>query len=435
MRRVLALGSFCLLVLGASANGQEPRSADFPPDFGQRAMDHIAALVESAPRRAGSSAERDAAAYIKDQFETLGLVVGVEPFEFETFVIKQARLSACGAEASAAMVGFDPYRGELSFEGRLVFVRPDVGGSELGTLPLADALVVTADPAPFFALMFGRPRAVVYLDAKDYESVAASPCSLGTLHVIGEPAKGLSANLVATVGSVDPLAAEIVISAHYDSYRLSPGADDNASGVGVLTELARYFAARGIPPGLRLRFVAFGAEELGVLGSRCYLDAHREELGRCALLVNLDQVGGPGRPHVEMTGGVSGLPDTTVVNRFPADLRSRAWEAMDGRWRLLDPRVVERFMVSNRPPWLKDLIAESAAAIRCEIVPMGNMGGDQQVFTQAGVVATSIGTSGNTYHSPADTLGQVVPEQLAVVGRLAAEITLGAMERALQEDP
>jgi len=113
-------------------------------------------------------------------------------------------------------------------------------------------------------------------------------------------------------------------------------------------------------------------------------------------------------PYVEMTGGVSGLQDTTVENRFPADLRNRAWEAMDGRWRLVDPRVVERFMVSNRPPWLVDLITESAAAIPCELIPTGNMGGDQQVFTQAGIVATSIGSSGNIHHSQADTTDRLL---------------------------
>jgi hypothetical protein len=231
------------------------------------------------------------------------------------------------------------------------------------------------------------------------------------------------------VGSGDRRAREIVIAAHYDSYRDSPGADDNGSGIGVLLELARYFVARGVPSGVRIRFVAFGAEELGVLNSRAYLDAHQEELTTCVLLVNLDQVGGPNGPYVEMTGGVSGVVDTLVENHFPSAVRNRAWEEMDGRWKLLDPRVVELFSVSNRPAWLRDLIAASAAAIDCEVIPTGNMGGDQQVFTQAGIVATSIGTSGNTYHGPEDLPAQVVLDQLGTVGHLAAEIVCRAMDK------
>jgi len=434
LNRYVALAVVCLGILGETARSQETQIPQWPGNFGGRAMDHVEALVRLGPRVAGSSGEREAVAYIRDRFDEMGLAVRVEPFEFETFVVKKATVSVLATEVSPKMIGFNPYRGKLTLEGRPVFVRPDVGGGDLGKLQLADGLVITADPAPFFQLMFGRPRAIIYLEPKDYDLLAARPCSLVTLRVDGDILKQVSANVVGTLGSDNPGAHEVVVSAHYDSHRQSPGADDNASGVGVLIELARYFAARGIPSGLRLRFVAFGAEELGVIGSRCYLDAHRDVLARCVLLVNLDQVGGPKGPYVEMTGGVSGVQDTTVDNRFPADLRNCAWEAVDGRWRLVDPRVVERFMVSNRPPWLVDLIAESAAAISCELIPTGNMGGDQQVFTQAGIVATSIGSSGNIYHSQADSTGKVVVDQMTVAGRLAAEITVRVMERHISTE-
>jgi hypothetical protein len=62
-----------------------------------------------------------------------------------------------------------------------------------------------------------------------------------------------------------------------------------------------------------------------------------------------------------------------------------------------------------------------------------NMGGDQQVFTQAGIVATSIGTSGNIYHGPGDLPRQVVSDQLGVVGHLAAEIACRTIEMQAQE--
>jgi len=434
MNRYATLAGVCLIILSDPASGHEARTQGFPSSFGQRAMDHVKALVRLGPRPAGSSAERDAAAYIRERFNEMGLPAKIEPLEFETFVVSTATVSVGTAEASPSMIGFNPYQGNLTLEGRPVLVRPDVGSGDLGGLQLTDGLVITADPAPFFGLMFGRPRAIIYLEPRDYKSLAASPCSLATLRVVGNARKHVSANVVATVGSTDPDAEEIVVSTHYDSYRQSPGADDNGSGTGVLIELARYFAKRKVDPHLRLRFVAFGAEELGVVGSRSYLNAHREELARCALLINLDQVGGPKGPYVEMTGGVSGVQDTTVENRFPADLQNRAWEAMDGQWRLVDPRIVELFMVSNRPPWLKELIAESAAATHCELIPTGNMGGDQQVFTQAGIVATSIGTSGNTHHNSEDTQGQVVAGQMAIAGRLAAEIALRVMEKPFRAD-
>lgn len=64
----------------------------------------------------------------------------------------------------------------------------------------------------------------------------------------------------------------LLIGAHYDSVPGSPGADDNATGVAVLLELARAFA--GQPGKSPLRLVAFDLEELGFVGSRHY------EIGR-----------------------------------------------------------------------------------------------------------------------------------------------------------
>jgi len=434
MRRHIGLALVCLASTGASAIAQEPGvPAGFPGDFARRAAGHVASLARLGPRLAGSAGERDAAGYVRDRLAALGLDVRIEPFEFEAFVVERAELTLCGARVGPRVVGFNPYQGDLSYDSEPMFVRPDISGDELGRLDLRGRLVVTADPAPYFVLMFARPRAIAYLDAEEYAAVATRRCAVGRLQVMGTLERYASANVVGSLGSRDRDAREIIISAHYDSYRRSPGADDNASGVGVLIELARYLAAADGEPGLRVKFVAFGAEEMGVVGSRAYLDAHREEVRRCELLLNLDQVGGPRGPYVEMTGGVTGLPDSTGTNRFPSYLRNRALEGMDGRWRLVDQSVLGLLAVSNRPPWLVDLIAGSAAALGHEVVPTGSLGSDQLVFTQAGVVATGIGTSGNVYHGPQDVPGQVVADQLGVVGRLAATIVRGAMERHRRE--
>jgi hypothetical protein len=51
----------------------------------------------------------------------------------------------------------------------------------------------------------------------------------------------------------------IIVTAHYDSDRHTPGADDNASGVAALIELAKRFASRPLP--MPVRFVAVSTEE------------------------------------------------------------------------------------------------------------------------------------------------------------------------------
>ncbi|MEM9977247.1 MAG: M28 family peptidase [Cyanobacteria bacterium P01_D01_bin.2] len=63
----------------------------------------------------------------------------------------------------------------------------------------------------------------------------------------------------------------VVIGAHYDTVPGSPGADDNATGVAVLLELARQFFYQ--PARRPVRLVAFDLEEYGLLGSHAYVSA------------------------------------------------------------------------------------------------------------------------------------------------------------------
>jgi aminopeptidase YwaD len=72
-----------------------------------------------------------------------------------------------------------------------------------------------------------------------------------------------------------------------------PGANDNGSGSAVVLELARELAQRSpLERPLAVRFVLFGAEELGLFGSRYYVQ-HLAEAERLAILgdINLDMVG------------------------------------------------------------------------------------------------------------------------------------------------
>ncbi|WP_392534874.1 M28 family peptidase [Nostoc sp. C117] len=61
----------------------------------------------------------------------------------------------------------------------------------------------------------------------------------------------------------------ILVGAHYDTVAFSPGADDNASGVAVVLEVARLFGSRPTPRTLQLAF--FDKEEAGLLGSQAFV--------------------------------------------------------------------------------------------------------------------------------------------------------------------
>ena len=102
------------------------------------------------------------------------------------------------------------------------------------------------------------------------------------------------ANLeVSRMGSVRPDEV-LLLGAHYDSVRGSPGANDNGSGVAALLELSRLFA--GIAPAMTVRFVAFVNEEPPFFfsrhqGSMVYAKSARRRSDDIRLMIALETIG------------------------------------------------------------------------------------------------------------------------------------------------
>ena len=97
------------------------------------------------------------------------------------------------------------------------------------------------------------------------------------------------------IGSVSGLKKKsIIISAHYDHLGMMgkaifPGANDNASGVAMMLSLANYFSDKS--PKYNLVFIAFGAEEAGILGSKYYVENPLFPLDDIKFVLNLDIMG------------------------------------------------------------------------------------------------------------------------------------------------
>ena len=82
---------------------------------------------------------------------------------------------------------------------------------------------------------------------------------------------------------------EVILSAHMDSVVGAPGANDNASGIGLMLELARVF--KGYNTDKDLKFIAFGSEERGLLGASYYVDQlTQEERDNIEAVFNPDMV-------------------------------------------------------------------------------------------------------------------------------------------------
>ncbi len=108
-------------------------------------------------------------------------------------------------------------------------------------------------------------------------------------HTVGWQSKtyeNLILNLGKQEGGQPP---PILIGAHYDTVPGSPGADDNATGVAVLLELARYFSKE--IPRHPLRLVAFDLEEYGWGGSLPYAAFLKESGEKLRLMLSLESLG------------------------------------------------------------------------------------------------------------------------------------------------
>ncbi|WGV25381.1 M20/M25/M40 family metallo-hydrolase [Halotia branconii] len=95
-------------------------------------------------------------------------------------------------------------------------------------------------------------------------------------------------NIFAERQGTDKAAGAILVAAHYDTVAFSPGADDNASGVAVVLEVARLFGSLSTPRTLQLTF--FDQEETGLLGSKAFV-TKTARLQKLRGVIVMDMVG------------------------------------------------------------------------------------------------------------------------------------------------
>ena len=123
-----------------------------------------------------------------------------------------------------------------------------------------------------------------------------------TLKVEIRERRGDGYNVGGRIPGTEPRGEAVVVGAHYDHLgwggpsSLAPGkrqihhgADDNASGVSGVLEIARDLLAS--PPRRDVLVLAFGAEEMGLIGSRTFVDEHGSKAPRLTAMVNLDMIG------------------------------------------------------------------------------------------------------------------------------------------------
>ncbi|SFQ25243.1 VanZ family protein [Hymenobacter arizonensis] len=185
-------------------------------------------------------------------------------------------------------------------------------------------------------------------------------------------------NLAAVIRGTAQPDSFLVVTAHYDHLgRMGkdvyfPGANDNASGVALLLELAAHYARPENRPACSVAFLLFGAEEAGLVGSRYFVAKPLVPLQRIKFLVNLDLLG-------------TGEQGATVVNG-----------------RLLEAPYQRLVALNDAHRYLPQLAPRGRAA-----------NSDHFPFSEAGVPAFFLYTRGGStaYHDVNDR-----PEALSLAG-------------------
>jgi aminopeptidase N len=399
----------------------------------------FAPVVAEALKTYGASLDATGLRAINTIYEAAGrsLVSAVRhPYNPDSVVIYVSASSEAAANALARKL---PHYGKYSW---LVFasdeaVNEATGEWPVGDTPLARNLTPQGRPiklAPRKALAEVRPQfdivrmkadvewlaaperegrgagsrgldAAANYIAERFERLGLSPLTTGVrgddryfqyFNMTGETGEPLRArNVIGVLPGTNPAfnGQALILSAHYDHLgfgwpdaragargQLHPGADDNASGVAVMLELARLMANE--KPERSVIFAAFAGEEAGLLGARHYVSVARTS----------------GAPFA-LSGHIANLNLDTVG-------------------RLADGKVTIFGTGSARELPFIFMGAGATTGVPVQTVAQGIDASDNTAFVEAGIPAAQLfGSVASDYHRPSDTADKI---DHAGLGKVAA---------------
>lgn len=314
-----------------------------------------------------------AADYLLREFARLGLIPisdnYLQPFSLEvnTFDSVYLRLNK-----KVLLPGTDYMLHPLSAHGKAQKLKPGKGlvlaedGKQPKTMGKNARLILeTTDQK--FTWSVGRDQwPLAYVEVRK----AALPAKIkrADFYFSGSYKPHTVANVAGMVRGKKQPDSIIVVCAHYDHLGrmgsvLFPGANDNASGTALLLDMARHYSQPQTQPDYSLLFIAFAAEEAGLVGSNYFVSNPLVPLKNIGLVLNLDL----------MAGGSDGI---MVVN---GEQQNKAYQLLDS--------------VNTTGKYLKNVQKRANAA-----------NSDHYPFTQKGVPAIFVYTLGDVtaYHDPND---------------------------------
>jgi aminopeptidase YwaD len=292
--------------------------------------EHVNFLADQiGPRIFGTESEKKTAKYVASKFEEYEVETSIETFRVSGFIPKETKLEIIKPIqrkincVPLMYSGITPPDGTI---GQLTCINVETS-AKLRYKDIANKIVLIRAPRDHLltyretaskVAKFGAAGLIFYSregSATSFSLDPNEPSRIPSISISSEEGQNLlmqlaercevvvklqvtaetnsveSCNIIGSIkGSTLPH-QKIVLSAHLDSVINSPGANDNASGVAAVLELARVMAKK--KPKRTIEFIAFGAEEPYpyYFGSWSYVQKHKTELTNIISVLNFDMVG------------------------------------------------------------------------------------------------------------------------------------------------
>ena len=181
--------------------------------------------------------------------------------------------------------------------------------------------------APISATLFGaRTRIPVLVISSGVGSELSALAQLGLVRVHLQlsvaTTRARAANVVADLPGRQ--SGVILLGAHLDSVANGPGINDNGSGSAAVLEIARQARRLHVRPKHGLRFAFWGAEELGLVGSRSYAQSlSARDRRRILGVINLDMIGSPNSDRIVYDGSDGPSGSGRIENAFRSYFSAR----------------------------------------------------------------------------------------------------------------
>ncbi|HYK72059.1 MAG TPA: M28 family peptidase [Pseudoneobacillus sp.] len=367
------------------------------------------------PRGAGTDGEKRAVDYIESQFKSLGYETVIQEFKVEDF--KENR--------RVVLINNKPIEGEIrAFFGKNISgkvsaelvnagkatsgeVGEDVKGKialiESGNIPYYMKIENLLDKGAIGAIMYYESSASGFNPlVKDENNIPAVAITReqglklveqltkgpvkATVDVDVEEVDNTSYNVIATKkpDKIHDTGQIVTVGAHHDSVPTGSGANDDASGVAAVLELARIISKK--PIDTEVRFITFGAEERGLIGSSHYVyNLSTEEKEKMIAHFQMDMVGAAAAGGQNPGGGLI------------------------------------MFTKDGRKNLVTDLGAAASKNVFTEAIPFGKLGrSDHEPFHNMGIPAALFihAPLEPDYHQPTDTLDKISKEKLQQVAEI-----------------